>query len=178
MTTVKRTLPGDVETEIAEQQTVPFYLVKIEFASGTGYYSESYEVTFETNVYIEGGVRIGSFSWTPDGGQRGTIALQNENDAATALVLNNVVQDVPVTIYQTYKTSGGNTTPVIYSRGVLNGSQITPKESVLGVLTSAAATEFAPRDFFTQEEGYNWLPADGTVVQWNNEKYVLVAENG
>lgn len=177
MTLIERSLPSDVTDEIDNQHTLPFYIVKIEFASGDGFFSESYEVDFGGDTYIEGGIKINSFRWTAEGGQSGSVALQNENDAATALVLNNVIQDTPITIYQVYKTPGGNTTPVIYSIGVVSGSLITPKESVLGVLTSAALTEHAPRDHYTQEDGFNWLPAVGTVVQWNNEKYVLTGRD-
>ena len=175
--TIKRTIPADVETEVVKQHTVPFFIVKMEFVAATSYMSEAQTVTFETNVYLEGAIKVGTFSWSPDGVQKGSVELLNENNAATALVLNNTVQDVPVTIYQVYSlTPTTNTTPVLYSKGVLSGSNIRPEKSVLGVLTSKAETDFAPRDFFTIEEGFNWLPPTGTVVTWADEKYVLEGE--
>ncbi len=173
--TVQRTVPANVQTEIVKQQTQPFHIVKIEFDTATSYLSETQAVTFETNVYQEGAISVRSFSWGPDGTQVGSIALLNENDAATALVLNNIVQDVPISIYKVYSTGPStNTDPVLIVKGVMSGSNIQPSQSVLGVITSTAETEFAPRDFYTIEEGFNWLPPTGTVVQWNGEKYVLV----
>lgn len=178
MTTVRRNLPGDLGTVIAEQQTTPFFIVKIEFPTGTGYYSESWEVDFEGNTYIEGAIRLEKFNWTGDSVQSGRIALLNENDAATALVLNNTIQETPITIYQVYRRAVGTyTTPLIYARGVLSGANISPKESVIGVLTSRAETQFVPTAYFTSEEGYSALPPSGTVVQWNGEKYVLEGQD-
>lgn len=172
--TVQRTVPANTQAVLTDQHTRPFFIVKIEFPGTTGYYSESQEVTFETNTYIEGAIRVGSFQWTGEGTQEGQIAFLNENDAATALVLNNQIQDTPISIYKTYSTSPTtNTDPVFMAKGVLSGSTISPKETIVGVLTSKAQTEFVPREFFTVEEGFNWLPAVGTVVTWNNEKYVL-----
>lgn len=172
--TVQRTIPANVQTEMVKQQTRPFFIVKIEFESATSYLSEAQAVTFESNAYLEGAIKVRSFTWTPNGTQEGSIALLNENDAATALVLNNVIQDVPISIYKVYSTGPStNTDPVLLIKGVMNGSDIRPAYSVLGVLTSTAETEFAPRSFYTIEEGFNWLPPVGTVVQWNGEKYVL-----
>jgi len=174
MGTVKRVVDSAVLTEITSQHTVPFYIVKIEFATATSFLSETQEVTFETNVYTEGAIKVGSFRWSPDGVQAGSIKLLNENDAATALVLNNLIQDTPVSIYKVYSTGPStNTPPLLVVTGVLSGSRITPEESTIGVLTSTADTEHAPRDFFTIEEGFNHLPPTGTVVTWAGEKYVL-----
>jgi len=165
--TVQRTIDSSTQTEIAKQHTVPFFIVKMEFEGATSYLSEAQQVTFETFDYLEGAIKVGTFKWSPNGVQTGSIELLNEHNAAAALVLNNDVQDVPVTIYQVYSTGPTtNSTPEVYSKGVLSGSNIGPSKSVLDVLTSAAETEFAPRDFFTIEEGFNWLVPTGTVVTW------------
>ena len=179
MTTVKRSIPTNVETVLDDQQTQPFHIVKMEFASATSYLSESQQVTFEGNIYSEGAIAVRSFTWGPDGTQAGAIALLNENDAATALVLNNTVQDVPVSIYKVYSTGPStNTDPVLMVKGVMSGSNIQPSQSIIGVITSSAETEFAPREFYTIAEGFNWLPPTGTVVQWGGEKYVLSGIEG
>lgn len=172
--TVKRTLPANVLAVIDDQHTEPFHIVKIEFANATKYLSETQEVVFEGNTYVEGAIQVGSFRWGPDGTQSGAIRLLNENNAASALVLNDKVDDVVVTIYKVYSTGPAtNTDPVVYVVGVLDGSALSPKEAVLKVVTSKADTEFVPNEFYTIEEGFNHLPPSGTVVQWANEKYVL-----
>lgn len=174
MTTIQRDLPSDVQDEIVETHTKPFFIVKIEFAGGTQYLSEAQEVTHEGDDYLTGGVKVNQFRWTPEGGQSGSISLLNENNAAAALILNNAIDDVMVTIYKCYAlTSTTNTTPVISSMGVLNGSRLTPMDAMLPVVTSKASTEYVPNKFYTVAEGYNWLPPEGTVVQWAGEKYVL-----
>lgn len=177
-TLVVRELPVVVKARILDQHTCPFYIVKLEFETSTSYLSETQQVTFESNVYQEGAIRVGSFSWEATGQQVGTIGLLNENNAATALVLNNTVQDVPISIYLVYSTGPSTTTdPILVVKGVMSGSSLGPEISIIGVLTSKAETEFAPQDFYTIEEGYNWLPPTGTVVTWAGEKYVLVGVN-
>jgi len=171
---VSRELPADVLAVVGQQNTQPFHIVKIEFSSGIQYLSEAQSVTFENNTYREGAVKVGSFVWGPDGRQFGNIGLLNENDVAAALMLSNVIQDIPISIYLVYSTgTSTNTTPVFLISGVLSGSNIGASVSSVGVLTSKAGTEFAPRDFYTVEEGFNHLPPTGTVVQWAGEKFVL-----
>jgi hypothetical protein len=174
MTIVQRTIPSNLEAVLGDQHTEPFNIVKIEFEAATQYLSESREVTFETNEYLEGAITVGKFRWGPDGTQSGTISLLNENNAASALILSNTIQDIPITIYEVYATGpSSNSDPTIVVTGVMSGSSLNPKEAVVQVLTSKGDTEFVPSAFYTIEEGYNWLPPVGTVVQWNGEKYVL-----
>ena len=172
--TVQRAIPGNLAAVLRDTQTQPFNIVKIEFAGGTQYLSETLAVNFEGNDYLEGAIEVRPFRWGPDGTQSGSIALLNENNVASALVLGNVIQDVPITIYEVYKTGpSSNSDPTIVVTGVLSGSSIAPKEALVGVLTSKGGTEYVPSAFYTIEEGYNWLPPVGTIVQWNGEKYVL-----
>lgn len=176
MATVKRTVAGDVSTEIAQQHTRPYYLVKIEFTTATQYVSTAHATTFDSNAYVEGAVRVGSFNWNADGGQFGKIFLLNELNAASAIVLNNQIADTPVTIYKTYKTSGGNTTPVELVVGVLTASSITPKEVSLAFSTSGARTTRVPNEYHNQNNGFNHLVAEGTTLIWGGESFLLTKD--
>ena len=169
-----RTLPGNVSTEIDNQHTKPFYIVKMEFAGGTQYRSEAQQVSYGGQTYLAGNVKVGQFSHNSDAGQSGSISLLNENDYAADLGLDETVQDVPIEIYLVYSTGPStNTDPVLYVRGYLSGATITPAETTFAVMTSRATTEFVPSKFHTIEEGFNWLPPSGLIVQWNGEKYMI-----
>lgn len=171
---VERALAGDVLTEVALQHTRPYYLVKIEFASGDQFLSTGPATTHSGDAYIEGAITVGSFSWDSDAGQRGSITFLNENNAASALLLNNQIADVPVTIFKVYtKVGGGNTTPVAIIKGTLDDSALSPRDVSMTVVTSGAGTELVPNQFHNQDNGFNHLVRAGTVLVWGGEKFIL-----
>lgn len=172
--TTRRDLPSDVLTEIAIDFTRPVYLVRMEFPAGESYLSSGPQITFDGNTYNEGQVSVGSFVWTPDGSQSGTLTLSNENNAASALILAGSINDIVVNIYKTYLiAAGGNTTPQLYIKGSLDGSDIGASRSKVNVLSTTAQTSFIPSRYYTIAEGFNWLPIDGEVVTWGGDSFVL-----
>jgi len=174
---IERNLPAAVEAELAIDFTRPVFLVKMKFVTGEKYVSSGPQITFETNVYIEGQVSVGTFTWDADGRQTGQITLSNEANAASALILGNNVNDVIVEIYKTYLIAGGgNTAPQLWVLGSLDGGRVEPSKSVMRVLSTASETGFVPNRYYTVAEGFNWLPIDGEVVTWNGEVFQLKAE--
>lgn len=179
MNEVARNIADDTAAEIEQQHTRLVHLVEIAFPSGSEYLSEAGAINFNGHEFVEGGVAVDQFTWSTDGTQQGNIILQNEANAAVAVVLNNGIADVPVTIWQTYlRPDGTHTTPVIVVAGVCDSADIEPDVVTIGVLTSKASTSFVPHEYHTPANGFNHLPVPGTVVQWNNETYVLEAEAG
>lgn len=171
---IKRILPADALTEIAIDFTRPVYLVKMLFPSGTVHVSTGPQITFEGDVYQEGQVKVSTFRWNSDGTQQGEIFLSNENNASSALILNGTVNDVIIEIYKTYLiAAGGNTTPVLYVKGSMDGSDVGPSESRVGVLATTGSTGFVPNRYFTVAEGFNWLPIEGEKITWGDEVFIL-----
>lgn len=171
---VTRNLPASALTEIAIDFTRPVFLVKMKFPAQERYVSTNVQITFEGNIYIEGQVSVGSFEWTSDGVQQGSIALSNEANSASALILGSTINDIEVEIYKTYLIAGGgNTTPVMFVRGVMDGADIGPDEAVIDVVSSTAQTAFLPNRYHTVHEGFNWLPVEGEVITWGSEVFVL-----
>jgi len=176
---VIRRLDSTTLTEIDTNHTKPVYLVKMMFTEGEYYVSSGKAITFEGNVYVSGQVNVGTFRWSNPGQQEGDIELFNENNSASALVLNNKVSDVPIEIYKTYvKSDDSNTTPVLLVKGVMDEPVITPYSAKINVLSSRSLTEFIPRRYYTVSEGFNFLPSDGQVINWNNERFVLESDRG
>lgn len=171
---VERNLPGDVTTEIAIDFTRPVYLVGLLFPGNPVYLSSGPQIDFGGNTYQEGQVSVNTFRWNSDGSQQGTITLSNENNAASALILNGTINDVEIIIYKTYLVSGGgNTTPVIYVRGSMDGSDVGYSRSQIGVLSTSANTGFVPNRYYTAQEGFNWLPIEGEKITWGDEVFIL-----
>lgn len=174
MAQVKRNLPANAITETEIDFTRPVYLVKMLFPAGTQYLSTGPQITFDSEVYQEGQVSVGSFRWNPDGSQQGTIVLSNEANAASALILNGTVNDVEIEIYKTYLiAAGGNSDPYLYVKGVMDGSNVEPDRAVVGVLSTTAQTGFLPNRYYTVNEGFNWLPIEGEKITWGEEVFIL-----
>lgn len=173
---IKRDLPQAVVDETAIDFTRPVFLVKMLFPAQTRWVSSGPQITFDSDIYIEGQVSVGSFQWDADGSQRGSIILSNEANAASALVLSGTVNDIEVEIFKTYLIAGGgNTAPQFYVKGSLDGASVGAKESVIQVVTTTAGTAFIPNRYHTPSEGFNWLPVDGEVITWGGESFELKA---
>lgn len=178
MSVIRRGLSPDAVQQIAIDFTRPVYLVKMLFPAGTTYLSTGPQITFEDNVYQEGQVRVGSFVWNSDGSQQGTVTLSNENNAASALILNGTVNDVVIEIYKTYLiANGGNTTPFLYVRGSMDGSEVGYSDCRVGVLSTTAQTGTIPNRYFIVQQGFNWLPVEGEKITWGDEVFILQEAN-
>jgi hypothetical protein len=172
-----RTLDAGNLTEIAIDFTRPVYLVKMLFPAGSVFMSTGPQITYSGDVYQEGQVSVGSFTWNSDGTQAGEVVLSNENNSASALILNGTVNDVEIEIYKTYLIAGGgNTTPVLFVKGSMDGSDVGASSSRVGVLATTAQTGFIPNRYFTIAEGFNWLPVEGEKITWGDEVFILTEE--
>ena len=171
---IERNLPGDVPAQLDIDYTRPVYLCELRFPAATIYLSTGPQIDFGGNTYQEGQVYVDTFRWNPDGSQAGEIILSNENNAASALILNGTVNDVEIIIYKTYLISGGgNTTPTVYVRGSMDGSEVGYDRSRIGVLSTSSQTGFIPNRYYTINEGFNWLPVEGEKITWGDEVFIL-----
>ena len=171
---VRRTLPAGVDSQLAVDFTRPVFLVKLLFPTGATFVSTGPQITFEGNVYQEGQVYVGSFRWNPDGSQQGNITLSNENNAASALILGGTINDIEIVIYKTYLIAGGgNTTPSVYVRGSMDGSEVGYDRVDIGVLSTSAQTGTIPNRYYTTNEGFNFLPIEGEKITWGEEVFIL-----
>lgn len=174
MAAIKRFLPANAVTETEIDFTRPVYLVKMLFPGTPTYLSTGPQITYDSNVYQEGQVSVGSFRWNPDGSQQGNIVLSNENNAASALILNGTVNDIEIEIFKTYLIAGGgNSDPYLYVKGVMDGSDVGPDRAAVGILSTSAQTGFVPNRYYTIAEGFNWLPIEGEKITWGDEVFIL-----
>ena len=175
---IQRSLPAAVLTEIAIDFTRPVYLVKMLFPAATVYLSTGPQITFNSDLYIEGQVSVGTVEWTADGAQSGTLTLSNEGNAASALMLAGTVNDVIVEVYKTYLiAAGGNTDPQLYIKGSMDGAEIGASSSTVRIMSTTGQTAFVPNRYHTASEGFNWLPIDGETIVWGEEVFVLRVQN-
>lgn len=173
--TVKRNLSTALQQQTESEFTRPYFLARLEFPSDTSYMSSGPQTDFDGNTYLANGFRMDELSWEPGGVQRGTIFLSNENNNASALVLNNTISESPIYVWQAYRD--GDVTPELIFRGVLDApTDITLNEVAITFNTSGSGATLIPNQYHTRSNGFNFLPPAGRVWYWAGEKYELVAE--
>ena len=174
-TVIKRTVSDATLGALGQVVTEPYNLIKIMWESATSYMSTGPQTVFQGNTYIESGARMGRFSWDSEGNQKGNIFLFNQENTASALVLNNTVADTPIEIYQTDRD--GEVQPVAIVVGVLDSPDTIGLDEVgLRVTTSGSRTTLIPNEYHTLSNGFNFLPRAGTIIMWAGEKFELQNE--
>ena len=124
-------------------------------------------------------MHVGTFTWTPDGTQKGRVKLYNENNNASALILNEGVNDIPITIWLTYLIAGGgNTTPTPYCLGAMNGGSLNATELTIDVMSTKSAAQFLPNRYYSLDQGFNHMPVDGSIITWAGQKFELQKDRG
>ena len=172
--TISRSIGSDTGTEVAIDFTRPVHLVKMEFPSATSYMSTGPQITFDSNVYLEGQVNVGTFTWSSDGIQKGKINIHNENNVAAGLILNEGVNDISISIYLTYMIVGGsNSTPELLVSGVMDGGDLTAESLSISVVSTKSSAQYIPNRYYTEAENFRHLPVDGSVITWGGEKFTL-----
>lgn len=180
MSSPVRQLDTDLHDEVANVATQPTHLVQINTNAGNTYYlssGHSYIDEF-TNTYQEGMVKVSDFGWGGDGSQDGTIAVENPDGFAEDLFYNNSLIEASVFIWIVYRKSDGTFT----SRTLLAAGSCTDvvmdglDYAVMTIATGTVFTQFLPKRYFNKDNGFNWIPAEGTTIIWNGQKYLLEQE--
>jgi hypothetical protein len=176
---MSRTVPANVQTEIAKQSVQAFHICKLELpTSGNTHLSEGPQVTHAGQNYLEGTLSVGVLSWAETGVQKAQITLQDDGEGdMIGLALANQLADTPATLWLVYRdSSGSDTTPVLLVQGTLNPISITDNEVKLEILAVRADASTYPDVYCTKDNGFNYLPKEGQVVEWGDEKFELVTE--
>jgi hypothetical protein len=176
--TVRRNVATSQMEAVVAQHTRPVDLVHLGFAGQDQYLSSGSQVTWEGNNYLEGMVRVGNFSWTPDGEHNGSVTLLNENNAAASLVLSLGVRDVPVDVYKAHLDATGAVVgaELVFS-GVIESDEISYGEVTLQVSVSRSRHEYVPNSYFVRRTNYlTRMPRPGRLIRWGTETYRIEGE--
>ena len=176
---MSRTVNPNVQTEIVKQSVQAFHICELTLpTSGAVHLSEGPQVSYAADTYLEGSLKVGTLSWAETGVQKAQITLQDDGTGdMIALALDNQLADSPAVLYLMYRTSsGGDTTPVKLVTGTLNPISITDNEVKLEILAVRASDSTYPDKYCTKDNGFNWLPKEGQIVEWGDEKFELVTD--
>ena len=174
MSVIKANLPADFLLEIGETFLRPVYLIQIEYPNADLTVSDGPQIIFSGKTFIEGSASISTISTDGEGSQEFNLVLANLDNSGSALALNDLVEDRTVTVWKTYiKADGNYVTPKIVAVGVTDKHTLNDEFVTVNVVTSKAASQFAPNRYFSREEGFNYLPRPGTVLAVGTERYLV-----
>jgi hypothetical protein len=158
--------------------TLPGYLVKIDFATPVRLSSRG-DVSWTGWTWAAWDVRISGLGI--DGAkssQNGRLVLGNSDYTIGALVLSEGVAGRAVNIWKFYTETPALADPVLVFSGVADSATCEPNGGTvtLDLQQSGGITLYCPRTYINRASGHSFVPAAGTLVQWNGETYRLEPE--
>jgi len=175
---MSRTLVGTTNSGVAAAVTEPGYLVQIDFSAPVRLSSRG-DVSWSSNAWVAWDIRIGGL--LSDGSvsaQNGSLQLGNTDYTIGALVLAEGVAGRAVNIWKFYGATPATGDPVLIFSGVADDATIEPDGGTvnIGLQQQGGMTLYCPRTYITRAAGFSFLPARGTLIQWNGETFKLEAE--
>lgn len=176
---MSRTLVGTTSSGVGAAVTAPGYFIEITWASSTGRYSTRGTLTWNSQTWTATDVRVSGLA--TDAGSPsigGALRFGNADLAIGTLILSDGVAGRAIRIWAFYGDSNpGASDPVLLFDGIGDGAALDDVGSAtIELAQSGGVTLYVPRLYMTQAAGFNWLPADGQIVEFNGERIRLTPE--
>jgi len=174
-----RTLTSAATTAVAGPVTLPGYFVEILFDTPQ-HWSSRETIVWGGNTWLTWDIKItGLGTDAAQSSARGSLQLGNTDYSVGSLVLNQGIVDRPISVWKFYGSSPGPTDPVAVFSGVGADFVLDPTQGqvTIGLQQAGGRSQFSPRRYITAEQGFSYLPASGTIINWNNEIFILEANN-
>lgn len=174
-----RTISAALTTAIGLDVVAPGYLVEIQFATPLRLSSRG-TLSWSGNTWTAWDVRVQGLAADAGGSSAsGSLLLGDADYTIAALALSEGVANRPVNVWKFYgDTAPATGDPVQVFAGVGDGVDLEPNRGMVTIrlVQTNARALFAPRFYITPEAGFTYLPAPGTVIDWDGERYVLESE--
>jgi hypothetical protein len=165
-----RSLSTPTKNAIAAQLTQPGYLVHIGWAAPVRLSSRG-DMTWNGNVYIAAGVMVSGLDWSGSAEQTGSILLNNAENLYSATALNEGVADVPIDVWLYDGAATATSDPVQLFAGVGDSCSILPQSVTIKVTSTRTRSQFSPRAYITQDNGFSIVPPEGRIISWGGTPY-------
>jgi hypothetical protein len=154
--------------------TQPGYLVEMLFNPPFRVSSRG-EISALGNDWVAWGVTFSGIGvGLQDVTQSGSMVLNNAGTEISALALAQKFDDIPVNIWAFYGDATNDDDPVLVFAGVGGAFTIgTDGKVTVQLARRGSRTLFSPRHYMTPQQGFNFLPAAGTKVNWGNEIFTM-----
>lgn len=173
-----RTLAGTTSSGVSAAVTAPGYFVEFGW-SITGRYSTRGTLTWDSQTWTATDVQVSGLSDdSASAAIDGALQFGNSDLIIGALVFAQGVAGKTVRVWAFYgDTAPGTSDPVLVFDGVADSATFADGGPVtIRIIQAATATLWIPRLYMTPDTGFNFLPADGQIVEWNGERVRLTSE--
>ena len=171
---VQRALSDATQTAAAATVTQPGYLIEMLFDPPFRVSSRG-AVSALGNDWIPWGVTFSGIGLgLQDITQSGAMVLNNAGTEISALALEQKFDDIAINVWAFYGDATNDDDPALVFAGVGGAFAIGADGKVTVQLSRRGArTLFSPRHYMTPQQGFSFLPAAGTKVNWGNEVFTF-----
>lgn len=175
---MSRTLTAALLTELGNPVTTPAYFIEILFASPLRLSSRE-TLTWSGNSWLKWDVRVDGLSAeAASSTQDGRLVVGDADNTLAALVLAEGVADRTINVWKFYGSAPAAADPVQVFAGVGDTADLDPDAGSVTIRLAlrGGTTLFSPRRYITRAEGFNFLPASGSLLTWNGETIRMTSE--
>jgi hypothetical protein len=178
----KRALTLPFEQQIDDAVTTPGYLVQIDFSTPLRLCTRG-NVVFNGSAFSERAIDVSAL--TTSGGNAsmtGSLKFQDLDRLLAAYILTENFVEKRTRVWKYYGdvadgASINQLMPVNLFDGYIDGCQIDGSWNVsISLLSGAGDVTYVPNKRITAENGFNWLPQKGKVIDFGGEKFTLEPE--
>lgn len=163
------------QTELSKQVTQLGYLVQIT-TSQVMRWSNMGAQTYKGVPWIDVDFTIEGLSFRPDQDPRCTLRVQNLDNVAGALFLNEDMADAVIDIYQFSPNALVDGDAPMLVRMVFDGVTIGLETVEAQLQSFSSVNSFSPRRRVDSYGGFNHALPPGTIISWENEQFELVED--
>jgi hypothetical protein len=168
-----RTLSGATATALAQQFTQPGFLLQFGFSSVVRYSSRA-DVVWGGWTWQANNFTVSQVQELPNGSATMQVNVGNTDRAFGALVLSQAPQEVPVSVWAVYSATPAAGDPVPFFSGVIDSvGEINESSVTLSLSDLNASTLVIPRLRIARATGFTRLSANGRLIDFNGQRYIL-----
>lgn len=175
-----RTPSSATATEIAKPVTAPRFFVEFLFSpTPWRITSGGVAVPWSGNTWTPWRIAIAGFGIDgANSGQSGTITVGDEDGTATGFINGQGIADRGVNVWAYWGEAPGTSDPIQVFAGVMDSAEWTADLRSVAIKCEQgnAGTMYAPRFYMTPDNGFDDMPAPGTMFSFNGETYELAGE--
>jgi hypothetical protein len=157
----------------------PGYLVEILFPTPLRLSTRG-QVAWSGQTWLPWRVSVQGLTVDAQGSEStGSLVIGNADYSISALILLNGIAQRGVNIWKFYSATPGASDPVQIFAGLADAASFDPANRNVSVTLGQANTRAldAPRFYITAENGFNFVPAPGSFIDWDGERFELTPEN-
>jgi len=171
---VSRTLSTAIQNKIDDSVTDPYYLIQMGF-SPILYYSTLYDMSVDGHTYDASRTAKVAFKTNANGTTKGTITIDNADNAISTTVLGESPSGLSCVIYGTYGSNPATADLTQIFEGEMDKAVDSGNTVKIDIFSTGS--EFISPGLVIAKPYFNWLPPAGTIITSGTNTIVLESAN-